>query len=151
MKDSKSGRLHTQCKDCYKLHRKIYYAEHYTKYKKAYQERARYRRAQLRHEYRSNMLKYLDKKLCEICGEADIRTLEFDHVDPSKKSFGISQAVRLGYRWKDVVIEIEKCRILCANCHKKTYRITIKLVQKHLIMEARTGFEPVYELLQSSA
>jgi 5-methylcytosine-specific restriction endonuclease McrA len=65
------------------------------------------------------MLKYLDGKSCELCGEVDIRTFEFDHVTPAEKNFSISQAVSLGHSWDDVDEEINKCRILCANCHKK--------------------------------
>ena len=65
------------------------------------------------------MLKYLNGKGCAVCNETDIRTFEFDHINPITKKFNISQAVKLGYRWSDVEEEISKCRILCANCHKK--------------------------------
>ncbi len=73
----------------------------------------------MREEYRRNMLHFLSDKKCSICAESDIRTLEFDHINPTTKQFSISQAVRLGYSWGDILKEIEKCRILCANCHKK--------------------------------
>lgn len=119
IKDKKTGRLHTQCKVCYKEYRKTYYTEHYAKYHKEYLLRAKIRRTTLRDQFRHNMLKYLSNEQCAVCGEADIRTLEFDHIDPSKKSFSISQAVKLGYSWESVLDEILKCRILCANCHKK--------------------------------
>lgn len=65
------------------------------------------------------MLDYMDGKKCVHCGESDIRTFEFDHIDPSKKSFGISKAVAEGLKWESILREISKCRILCANCHKK--------------------------------
>ena len=119
VKDKKSGRLHTQCKDCYKEYRKTYYAQHYSKYKVEYLERAKNRRLKLREEFRDKMLIYLSDKNCEMCGECDNRVLEFDHLDPALKLFSISQAVRLGYGWNQVLDEISKCRILCANCHKK--------------------------------
>lgn len=119
VKDKKVNRLHAQCKDCYKEHRKQYQASHYLKYKEEYLERARKRRKELRNEFRTKMLLYLSGKRCVICKESDIRTFEFDHIDPRNKKFSISQAVRLGFGWEDVVIELEKCRILCANCHKK--------------------------------
>ncbi len=119
VKNSTTGRLHAQCKSCYKEHRKSYHAQHYKKYHEQYLHRAKQRRNVLRSEFRSNMLLYLKGKKCVICGESDIRTFEFDHIDPSKKEFSISQAVRLGYAWPSVKNEIAKCRILCANCHKK--------------------------------
>jgi hypothetical protein len=119
VKDKITGRLHTQCKECYKEHRKTYHTQHYAKYHQEYLIRAKTRRTELREEFRRNMLEYLQDKACVVCNESDIRVLEFDHLDPSQKLFSISQAVRLGYRWNGVLKEIEKCRILCANCHKK--------------------------------
>lgn len=119
VKDGKTGRLHAQCKECYKLHRKTYYASHYAKYGDLYRKRSQEYRSMLRTEFRDNMLDYLKDKNCIICGESDIRVLEFDHVNPSEKAFSISQSVRLGYRWPAVQAEIKKCRILCSNCHKK--------------------------------
>lgn len=113
------GKLHAQCKACYKLNRQMSYGSHYKQYRESYLNRARERRATLRNEFRENMLKYLSDKSCEDCGESDIRVLELDHKDPSTKLFSVSQAVRLGYSWTMVIEEIKKCRILCANCHKK--------------------------------
>lgn len=119
IKDKQSGRLHAQCKACYKAHRVSYYSAHYSKYHAEYLNRAKARREMLRNEFRRNMLEYLKKQACTICGESDIRVLEFDHLNPSEKSFNVSQAVRLGIKWSEVLLELEKCRVLCANCHKR--------------------------------
>jgi 5-methylcytosine-specific restriction endonuclease McrA len=119
VRDKKTGRLHAQCKACYQAHRQTYYSAHYQKYRDSYLERAQRRREKLRLEFRTKMLKYLSGKSCSVCGESDIRVLELDHIDPSQKRFTISQAVRLGYKWSEVLAEIQKCQILCANCHKK--------------------------------
>lgn len=118
-KDKIANKLHAQCKSCYKEHRKTYQAAHYAAYKEKYLLRARTRRDIARNEYRKKMLEYLKDKQCTMCNEADIRTFEFDHVDPSKKKFNISQGVRLGYKWSEILEELSACRILCANCHKK--------------------------------
>jgi len=119
MRNKETGKRHSQCKVCYQLHRQNYYVEHYEKYKEQYLLRAKTRREKLRQEYRENMLRYLANKECQHCGEKDIRVLELDHINPAKKLFTISQAVKLGFSWEEVLLEIEKCRILCANCHKK--------------------------------
>jgi hypothetical protein len=118
-KDKRTGRLHAQCKDCYSLHRRTYYAAHYEKYKTEYLKRAKARRLAIRTDIQQRMLKYLSDKACEICGEADVRVLEFDHLDPAEKRFSISQGRRLGFKWEEISKEIESCRILCANCHKR--------------------------------
>ena len=119
MKDKTTGRLHAQCKTCYQVHRQTYYAQHYKNYREQYLKRARTRREQLRNEFRERLIAYLTDKACELCGENDLRVLEFDHLDPTLKQFEISQATRLGYAWEATLTEIKKCRILCANCHKK--------------------------------
>ena len=56
---------------------------------------------------------------CEICGYGRCTdALEFHHNDLSRKEFGISEK---GYirSWKRVMEELDKCRILCANCHRE--------------------------------
>lgn len=115
----KSGRRHAQCKACYKVHRTTYYKAHYAKYGDHYRERARKRHHELRQAFRKFMLDYMADKSCVICGETDMRVLEFDHIDPSQKSFGISQGIRYGFRLEQIMLELKKCRILCSNCHKR--------------------------------
>ena len=45
----------------------------------------------------------------------------FDHRDPSTKSFGIS-STGLTRKFSDLVCEVEKCDLVCANCHAvRTY------------------------------
>ena len=55
---------------------------------------------------------------CERCGfDSHPAALDFDHMDRSLKSFEISQ--HIGLKSDDeLVAEIQKCRILCANCHR---------------------------------
>lgn len=119
IKNKSTGRLHTQCKSCYKKHRKTYYQEHYRKYGDAYRARAKKRRAKIKQELQAKLLDYMDGKSCVICGEKDICVLEFDHIDPNDKAFPISRGISDGYDWNKILTEIKKCRILCANCHKK--------------------------------
>lgn len=118
-KDKKAGRLHAQCKLCYREHRKSYAAEHYSRYADQYRARAKERRIKIRRELQRNLLEYLREKSCAECGEFDIRVLEFDHIEPKTKNFGIAEAIRNGMKWRDILVELEMCQILCANCHKK--------------------------------
>ena len=58
---------------------------------------------------------------CERCGYDDcMEALEFHHNDPSKKDFGISSK---GYTrsWMRVQKELDKCVMLCANCHREVH------------------------------
>ena len=66
------------------------------------------------------IIEYLSNHPCEICGESDPVVLEFDHIDPKLKHKTIARMVGGGtYSLKSVFQEIEKCRILCANCHRR--------------------------------
>jgi hypothetical protein len=58
---------------------------------------------------------------CEYCGyNKCIAALEFHHKEPSKKDFGISHK---GYTrsWEAVRVELDKCLMLCANCHREKH------------------------------
>ena len=58
---------------------------------------------------------------CEKCGyDRCMEALEFHHTNPAKKDFSISSK---GYTrsWKRVQDELDKCAILCANCHRETH------------------------------
>ena len=61
----------------------------------------------------------VDKK-CVECGENHPGTLQFHHVSKNKIE-DVSQMVNMGYSQKNVMKEIEKCIILCANCHSKKH------------------------------
>lgn len=141
MRSKSTGKLHAQCKQCYKTHRETYAAEHYSKYQESYRERAKIRRAKFRRQFQINLLTYLADKECVLCGENDVRVLEFDHLDPANKAYDISRVSRLGYSWERTLLEINKCRILCANCHKKHTAQQFKWYKAEL--EAPTGIEPV--------
>lgn len=119
VRDNKTGRLHSQCKDCYRAQRLTYSALHYAKYGDEYRLRAKLRRAEVRKRLHEKMLDYLIQHPCTLCGEQDVRTLEFDHINPELKSFSIAKAITDGKAWNKILDEINKCRVLCANCHKK--------------------------------
>jgi len=58
---------------------------------------------------------------CEICGyDRYAEALEFHHNDLPKKEFGISEK---GYTrsWKKVMEELDKCIMVCANCHRELH------------------------------
>lgn len=70
-------------------------------------------------ELKAKLKEYKQGKSCEFCGENHPACLEFHHKDPSTKTLEVSKASRYGWAWKQVLEEIAKCIILCANCHRK--------------------------------
>ena len=61
--------------------------------------------------------KYKDELECEVCGENRHWVLDFHHKDPSEKEEGVSRLVRSAGIDR-VLQEIDKCIVLCANCHR---------------------------------
>ncbi len=59
---------------------------------------------------------------CQQCGyDEDPRALDWDHEDPETKTGNVSRMIRYA-SWEQVLAEIAKCTLLCANCHRiKTF------------------------------
>jgi hypothetical protein len=55
---------------------------------------------------------------CERCGYSDHRALDFHHREGEDKDFNVSDMVRLGLSRASIRREIDKCEVLCANCHR---------------------------------
>lgn len=63
--------------------------------------------------------KLLNESECMDCGISNPIVLDFDHRPGTNKQFTISKAVAGSTRsWKAIQQEIEKCDIVCANCHR---------------------------------
>ena len=44
--------------------------------------------------------------------------MDFDHRDPNEKLFGVSDGVNGKMNWEKILAEIDKCDLVCANCHR---------------------------------
>ena len=57
---------------------------------------------------------------CTNCGyKRSIAALIFHHIDPSTKDFSIARKYNLS--WKRIKTELDKCELLCANCHAEVH------------------------------
>ena len=89
-----------------------YYQRNRAKWRRQHAERARERRVYL--------AELKAARGCSQCSEDDPRVLQFHHRDESEKEFTIGAAVN--YRSLEALLrEVEKCDVLCANCHIKTH------------------------------
>ena len=65
---------------------------------------------------RELLSKIKQEKGCARCGyNAHPAALDFNHLDPTEKEFRISSDVT---SLEKTLREIEKCEVLCANCHR---------------------------------
>jgi len=57
---------------------------------------------------------------CQICGYSKcIRALDFHHRDSKTKDFSISKNCNMA--WNKILVELEKCDLLCSNCHREVH------------------------------
>jgi hypothetical protein len=103
--------------------RRAYSRWHYQQNKEVYKRRARRHTDASRQKVRAWLLDYLLSHPCVDCGESDPIVLEFDHREDVGKVFDIGSARRECVSLATVQVEVSKCDVRCANCHRRlTYR-----------------------------
>lgn len=93
--------------------RKWYHAHKADQNKKVYFNRSR-RKARLLAWF----AEFKAQCRCARCGFDHPAALDFHHRDPSSKGFPIAEAVRATQSIARLQAEIQKCDVLCANCHR---------------------------------
>ena len=69
-----------------------------------------------RHNMKERAIKYKGGK-CQVCGYHKFRgALEFHHVSDNKELDNFT-----GKSWDKLVKELDKCILLCANCHREEH------------------------------
>ena len=78
--------------------------------------------------YRKNVKKRLIEYKggkCQICGYNKCQdALEFHHLDPSKKDYNVSGGTK---SFNTLKSEVDKCILVCANCHREIHSGITKL------------------------
>jgi hypothetical protein len=112
--DMAKGTRQRHCRTCQAAYRRA----HYLANRDAYIALEVARMAGYRDANRALLLAYLLEHPCVDCGVGDPVLLDFDHRDPSTKR---SEVARLASRksWPQVLAEIQKCDVRCANCHRR--------------------------------
>lgn len=97
------------CKVCRKLYDRKYH-------RKTWDSGVRKEQVELRRQRNREFIwNYLLDKVCEDCGEADPIVLQFDHQ--RDKKYNISEMSGMTLSTDKILEEMEKCEIVCANCH----------------------------------
>ena len=77
-----------------------------------------------RREVKRKLIEYKGGK-CQICGYNRCQeALEFHHLDPSQKDFTISGGTK---SFESLKPEVDKCILVCANCHREIHAGLIKI------------------------
>lgn len=106
--ENKSDGLNLECKDC----QKKYFADYYAKNKEKHCKRVR----KVIDNKKAAVAKYKKDKGCNRCGYNEhSAALQFHHLNPNEKDFTIAGSWSLPL--DEIFKEINKCEVLCANCH----------------------------------
>ncbi len=73
---------------------------------------------QRRDKNRQRAYDYILSHPCIDCGEDDPVVLQFDHIKGLKVR-SISEMVNAGSAWHTILREMNKCEVVCANCHAR--------------------------------
>lgn len=69
-------------------------------------------------------LEFIDYKggCCELCGyKKNIAALDFHHINSNEKEFNIDARVLANSNYEKLKKEVDKCMLLCANCHREIH------------------------------
>ena len=95
----------THCKACAYMYQKKTYAVR--------NERQRDKRK----ENWEKVFEYFGGRKCSMCGiESEYPIFDLHHTNPDEKDFNPSRLAH--YRWENMLKEVEKCALLCSNCHR---------------------------------
>ncbi len=96
---------------------------------RTYKDRAEYLKkavAKRRKDIKLTAVKYKGGQ-CSICGyNRSIEVLDFHHLPEFKKKFGIA-GQGLTRSWESMKKEVDKCILICANCHRELHAGIVQL------------------------
>jgi hypothetical protein len=106
---SRSDGYSSSCKKCHSVLRR----EHYLKNKDKIRKQVKIQK--------KAYVKWLRSLKDGPCVDCNIKypyyVMQFDHRDPKEKEFNIGSMLSLNYNKERVLREVDKCDLVCANCH----------------------------------
>ena len=83
-----------------------------------------------RKENKKRIIESMGSK-CQICHyDKCNEALELHHINPDKKEFSFGKITASPKAWSKMVIELRKCVLLCANCHRELHNNLTSLPKK---------------------
>ncbi len=78
-------------------------------------------------ERKRKLIKIAGGQCCDCGYKRNIAALEFHHIKPEEKSFGIDLRKCSNLQWDKLAEEVKKCVLICANCHRERHNPDIIL------------------------
>lgn len=81
---------------------------------------------------------------CELCGyNRSMRAFDFHHKNPQEKDFSISDQMHLP--WELIKQELDKCMLLCSNCHREVHDGLYPHLNVNVFDELTSNDDSLYE------
>ena len=111
---NRAGKPYERCITCMKERgRKYYYENHDRQLRLAINRRHRY------YQIKRKLIDSLKNKPCADCGILyPPYVMDFDHINGKIKLGNIGSMITRNLSLKNIKREINKCDLLCANCHR---------------------------------
>ena len=97
--------------------------------------------------YENQKLRGLKRKLeliqsrggkCEMCGyNRNIAALDFHHINPDEKEFQLDIRHISNTTLDKLQKEVNKCKILCANCHREIHNPNLSFDKVGILIEEK--------------
>lgn len=110
-KNKKRNVRQKTCKECFKIVRRKWYENH--------KEKIIIKNTKNRKKNTVWFTEYKSTLKCSRCPENHPACLDFHHLNPNEKDFSVTAIANGTYSKKRIMKEIEKCEVLCSNCHRK--------------------------------
>ena len=111
-KNKAKGMMHSQCKECQKAQEKVHYQESKER-QISVKETAQFQKSR-----NIQLVENARAAGCRKCGETRSYVLDFHHRNSWDKEDVISHMIKSSSA-ENLIIEISKCDVLCANCHRE--------------------------------
>lgn len=111
------------CTRCQETDPSKFYSHEYSRCKKCHNKDMVIYVSRRRRKIKEMAVAYKGGK-CERCGYSkSINALSFHHRDPTQKEFNLAKGGHTR-SWERVKLELDKCVLLCANCHAENHEET---------------------------
>ena len=116
-KNKSLKKLHSRCKEC----QSIAHQKHYQSNKGQYIKRSSKSNKLYRSRNKKFINEYKSSMGCQFCNENHPACLDFHHISPTEKTANISRIANCSKSIESIQNEIDKCILVCANCHRKIH------------------------------
>lgn len=117
-KSKVSGRRQTMCRECKSAYNRSWYRDNKSSHRSSVANNNQAYRDTVKEDIRK-----LKSVPCADCGdEYPWYVMDFDHLPGTIKEENISRMISNRVSWSRIRAEIDKCDVVCANCHRiRTY------------------------------